>query len=150
MLKIEKDTRGQHFLQLQQSIYQTINSSSVNCGVVLHINKVILQNFGPESLLFLLSLLDQRASNAVMESEASTYIALRHALAFIRAQSTEKPADFQTILPGLLYALQSFDMRVRQASMDCISALSALSAAPKPSVIYAYDKIYGSASGMFH
>ena len=80
-----------------------------------------------------------------IDAETTRYIALRHALAFIRAKTSDVVTDFQTILPSFLIPLQSSDRRVRSAVMDCVATLAA--AVSKPTSVYAYDAVYGPASG---
>ena len=112
----------------------------------------LFEAIGSESLLFLASFIIDNQTNKFTEIDKSLkgaldLIALRHSLAFIRSQSSEKPIDFQTFLPALIYAVQSNDKRVRSGAVECIQILSKQSIAEKPTAIYAYDQVYGSSSG---
>lgn len=113
----------------------------------MHTNRIVFGNLGGDALLFFTGTCALPPLEASHVDGNTQYIALRHASAFLRAQPAENPQDFQVIVPALLSALQSADKRVRVAALDCVVAISSLCSAPKSSSVYAYDEVYGAASG---
>ncbi|KAI5117129.1 hypothetical protein M0805_007713 [Coniferiporia weirii] len=137
---------GLRYLHLLRFVYAMINSTASNLGVVTYANHALFENLGSDSLLFLAGTWTEPPTSRGIDPDVCKYVALRHASAFLRAQPTESPVDFQTIVPALLAAFQSLDRRVREAAVDCLSVLSKVSTESKPAVVYAYDQVYGPAS----
>ncbi|EJD05052.1 uncharacterized protein FOMMEDRAFT_105292 [Fomitiporia mediterranea MF3/22] len=134
------------YLRLMRVVYTTINAISSNLNFVSRSNHALFETFGSESLLFLASVWVSPEMIEGADPNTISYVALRHASAFLRAQSTDKPIDFQLVLPALLAALQASDRRVRAAAMECVASMAGLSVASKPGSVYAYDRVYGAAS----
>lgn len=138
-------SQSSRFLLLQKNVYTLLNASISTTETISQINNNIFTHFGSDTLLFLASLWISPPSLPNIITDTTRYIALRHALAFIRAKTTDDHViDIQTVLPSLLVSLQSTDRRVRLVTMDCITTLAA--AASKPSGVYAYDVVYGRVS----
>ncbi|TDL26887.1 hypothetical protein BD410DRAFT_763071 [Rickenella mellea] len=138
------DTRGYRFLELMRSIYRSANSSMSTQSLAIHISRSLFTNLGSDSLLFLAGVWTHPTTREATDDVA--YAALRHASAFLQAQPSDAPQDFQVILPSLLCAAQMSDSRARSAAVDCISILSKLAGASKPTSLYAFDNVYGPAS----
>jgi U3 small nucleolar RNA-associated protein 10 len=95
--------------------------------------------------------LDLSAPSQNNREYQSQQAALHHAVAFLLAHhSTQNWVDFQTILPLVLYALESPSRGVREAAMECVVMMDKLCEAEKPVVIYGFDTIYGENSGQFY
>ncbi|KAH8112066.1 hypothetical protein DFH11DRAFT_1788270 [Phellopilus nigrolimitatus] len=141
---------GHRYLHLLRSAYSIINTTVSNLSIVAHANQELFENLGTDSLLFLAGLWTKPSpsvrSSSDVDSDATRYVALRHASAFLRAKTTENPVDFQAVVPALLSAIQSRDRKVRGAALECVAILAASSSATKPAMVYAYDQVYGSVS----
>ena len=108
----------------------------------------LFTSIGSNVLLFLADVWTGPPDLTSIDRDATRYIALRHALAFIRARAAaDQPEDLQVVIPALLSPLQSQDRRLREAAIQCLEALLALADKGKPKSVYAYDEIYGEASG---
>ncbi|THH02630.1 hypothetical protein EW145_g6726 [Phellinidium pouzarii] len=134
-------TPSLQYLHMLRVTYALINSTTSNISIIAYVNRALFENLGYYSLLFLAGVWASFSA-----SDACIYVALRHASAFLRAQSIQKHIDFQAVLPALLDALQSPDRQVRAAAMDCVSIISEAPTESKPAVVYAFDQVYGSAS----
>ncbi|KZT68072.1 hypothetical protein DAEQUDRAFT_348588 [Daedalea quercina L-15889] len=143
------DTRGTRYIQLFRSVYILSNSSASLPVLSLHLLRVLFINLGDESLGFLAGIwLSPSLPAKGSDADHLRTAALRHAAAFLEAHhATEHWLDFQTVLPGVLVALQHPDRRVREAAASCVHVLVRL-VEKEPSAIYAYDAIYGPASNL--
>lgn len=75
-------------------------------------------------------------------------LTLSHCVALLEAfKSTSSAVDFQTILPSLLVALQSPSLKIREASLQCLTLMSD-STQGKLERVYAFDSIYGASASM--
>ena len=136
----ESKDRGVRYLYLMRAVYSAVNTTSSNLKFVMHVNQKLFEQLQVDSLLFLAGLW----MHAI---ESTKYVALRHALAFFGAHSSNVVVDFQTVIPALVCTLQSTDKRIREAAMECIATLAkSTSSAAKPAVVYAYEQVYGQAS----
>lgn len=126
--------------------YAAINATSANPKLVALANRAIFEHLHADALLFLCGIWTLPSSSAKYNLNTVKYVALRHALAFLRAQSTGV-VDFQTVLPAFLVALQSTDRQVRSAAVECVDVLANVEEGAKPASIYALDRVYGTASG---
>lgn len=123
-----------------------MNAVSANQKLVTQANIALFERLGPDVLIFLAGLWTSSEKDIKGKTNVIDYVALRHASAFLRAQSSgENQIDFQVIIPALLTALQSTDRQVRSAALDCINVLA--KEERKPTSIYAYDRVYGASSG---
>ena len=125
---------GKLFPNTPKGPTRTIEVARFLCALVL------------DALLFLAGIWTSPTTNAKYNTSVIKYVALRHALAFLRAQSAGS-VDFQTIIPALLVALQSVDRQVRSAAVECLDVLANVVEGTKPASIYALDRVYGAASG---
>lgn len=108
----------------------------------------LFSTLGPDVLLFLAEIWTGPPHLATIDADTASYLALRHALAFILARTeSDQLEDLQVVIPALLMPLQSQDQQIREAAIQCFAALLALSEKGKPKAVYAYDEIYGEASG---
>ena len=136
-----------HYVRLQRICYSIVNAVATNINLAIRANHVIFETFGSDSLCFLASIWTSPVMASGVDQDATRYIALRHASAFIRGQDAERPVDFQVVLPSLLVALQASDKRIRAAAMECITHTAASNSGSRPTSIYAFDQVYGSDSG---
>ncbi|KAL5525140.1 UTP10 [Sanghuangporus sanghuang] len=137
---------GTSYVRLQRAAYAIMNSTVSNTNLAIQANGVLFEVLGPDALLFLSGIWTCSTAITGVDAETIRYISLRHGSAFLRARPTERPVDFQVILPSLLSCLQESDKRIRAAAIECIAILLASSSGSKPTTIYAYDQVYGSAS----
>ncbi|KAF4568223.1 snoRNA-binding rRNA-processing protein utp10 [Pleurotus pulmonarius] len=160
-LETGSDSRGARYVQHIRKLYQLANLY-IPVVFAVHILSLLFTNLGEDSLAFLASVwtADEPVSRASgFSTEASGPLdagmadqlgiaSLRHAAAFLEAhgqpqkQTPSQSVDFQTILPALLLAIQSPNVHIRQAAVDCMFALRA-SVQPAFSTVYALDWIYG-------
>lgn len=128
-----------------RKLYMLVNSSSAIPIVSMHITQAQFIRLGEDALKFLAGVWLQPASSTFHPAQ---YAALRHAAAFMEAHhSSQRYIDFQTILPAVLVAAQLPDHRVREAALECVTALVRLAQAKKPIGVYAFDAVYGATSG---
>ena len=134
------------FVDLMRTVYVLANSSATLPALSTHLLRSLFINLGDDALQLLAGIWLHSDSSA--PSTPAEFASLRHAAAFLEAHfATQSSVDFQTVLPALLVALQHSDRRVREAALECVDVLARLSQAQKPSGIYAFDALYGSASG---
>ena len=135
-------------MDLLRAVYTLANSTATLPTLSTHLIRALFINLGDEALKFLVGV--SLHSNAASRATAAEFAALRHAAAFLEAHfATQRCIDFQTVLPAFLIALQHSDRRIREAALECVSALARLSQTQKPTGIYAFDAIYGTNSGMW-
>lgn len=137
------------YVELIRAVYRLANSSANAPSLSSHLMRSLFVTLADDTLSFLAGVWLE----GVQESSRTilSYVALYHATAFLEAHNaTQRPVDFQTVLPAILVALQHEDNRVREAALQCIAALSRLSATKKPESVYAYDAIYGPSSSKSH
>ena len=127
-------------------MYCKINTVAPNARLATQSNGALFDVLGSDSLLFLVGIWTNPPTIPGLDAETTRYVALRHAKAFLRAHSAERPIDFQVIVPSLLYAVQASDKRIRLGAMECVGILSALAAESKATSIYAYDQVHDEAS----
>ncbi|KDQ24027.1 hypothetical protein PLEOSDRAFT_1068022 [Pleurotus ostreatus PC15] len=149
------DSRGVRYVQHVRKLYQLANLY-IPVVFAVHVLSLLFTNLGEDSLAFLASVwtsdepISSSADNDVHQgsdmADQLRIASLRHAAAFLEAhnqqQSPSQSIDFQTILPALLLAIQSSNIHIRQAAVDCIFALRS-SAQRTFSTVYALDWIYG-------
>lgn len=149
------DSRGVRYVQHVRKLYQLANLY-IPVVFAVHVLSLLFTNLGEDSLAFLASVwtsdepISSSADNDVHQgsdmADQLRIASLRHAAAFLEAhnqqQSPSQSVDFQTILPALLLAIQSSNIHIRQAAVDCIFALRS-SAQRTFSTVYALDWIYG-------
>ncbi|KAH8084910.1 armadillo-type protein [Cristinia sonorae] len=134
------------YVRLMRTIYRIANSAANVPALTSHLIRSLFITLAQDTLSFLAGV--WLHSSTEPEGVVLTYVALYHAAAFLEAHHTSQHAiDFQTIVPAVLVALQHTDSRVREAALQCATALSRLAAAKKPTAVYAYDAIYGASSG---
>ncbi|KAL5520451.1 hypothetical protein ACEPAG_9675 [Sanghuangporus baumii] len=134
------------YVRLQRAAYAIMNTVVPSTNLAVQANGVLFEVLGPDALLLLSGIWACSTTILGVDAETIRYTALRHGSAFLRAQPTEHPVDFQVILPSLLCCLQASDKRIRGGAMECIAIISASISGSKPMTIYAYDQIYGPAS----
>ena len=121
-------------------IYKIANQSTTS--VMMNTLRVLFANIGDDALAFLTGVwLTQ------VDDDELVYVTFEHYAALLEAfKSSEVVIDFQTILPSLLVALQSPDIKIRQYAQRCLTLISEGMQA-KFQRVYAFDIIYGSSSG---
>ena len=123
-----------------RSIYHLANASTTVPVISTTILQILFVTLKGDALAFLAGIWSTGMLDAIEDSQG---ISLLHAAAFLEAHIQEDDGvDFQTILPALLLAIQSPNVHIRQAAVDCISAQRA-SAQRAFSTVYALDWIYG-------
>lgn len=129
-----------------RTVYMLANSTATLPALSTHLIRTLFMNLGDDALKFLAGF--WLHSDPTTSASPAVFASLRHAAAFLEAHfATQRWIDFQTVLPALLVALQHSDRRIREATLECVSALIRLSQATKPTGIYAFDVIYGATSG---
>ncbi len=132
-------------MDLLRTIYRMANSTTALPLLSSHLIRVLFISLGDDALTFLAGV--WLNSNSDMPAQPWEFASLRHAAAFLEAHyASQRWVDFQTVLPSLLVALQHSDRRIREAALECVSALMRLCQSKKPSSIYAFDAIYGPSS----
>lgn len=140
------DNGGARYVELMRAVYTLANSTATLPTLSIHLIRTLFVNLGDDALKLLVSF--WLHSDPVTSASPAVFASVRHAAAFLEAHfSAKRWIDFQTVLPAFLVALQHGDRRIREATLECVSALIRLSQAPKPTGIYAFDVIYGAASG---
>ena len=159
-VRTKVDMRGPSFAQLARLLYGELISTHSLSPLVKHLHLTLFSNIGDAVLMFLAGVWSaveasapdlHGASNAHQKSIA----ALRHARAFVSAHSLAdghgsnegKQRDFQLIFPSILIALQSTHRAVREAAVELLSAMSAVSRTTKQMEVYAFDSIYRQSRG---
>lgn len=145
------ETRGNHYVHLMRTTYRLANSKKSLPAISAHLLRVQFISLKDDALMFLAGIWTSAPTNSPRKQEEEYRVqqaALHHAAAFFIAhQSTENWIDFQTVLPLIIFTLESSDSGVREAAVECICILSKLNEAEKPLAIYGFDSIYGEDSG---
>lgn len=137
---------GTRYVALMRRLY-AFNNARYSSNISFPLLCGLFNNLGEDSLVFLSSFWTSAATD-----HAS--VALRHAAAFLEAQSSQSAADggaidFQTILPSLLVGLQSDLLEIRKHASECISILERHAKNGKFSMVYKFDAIYGPDRGKY-
>lgn len=136
-------------MDLMRRLYKLVNSSSALPALSSHLMTALFISLGEDALKFLAGVWLQ-PSAASAGSDPAQYSALKHAAAFLEAHfATQRFVDFQTVLPAVLVAVQYGDRRLREAALECVSAMVRIAQAKTPVGVYAFDVIYGAGSGGF-
>lgn len=123
-----------------RSIYQLANASTSLPVLSSSLLQLLFHNLKDNSLAFLAGVW---TDGSLDDFEDSRGISLLHAAAFLEAHILQDDGiDFQTIVPSLLFALQSSDSQVRQGALECISRVRIL-AERSLKTVYKFDVIYG-------
>ncbi|KAK0447887.1 uncharacterized protein EV420DRAFT_1647628 [Desarmillaria tabescens] len=132
------DDRDHRYVTLMRSIYGLANSSSSN--VAMHMLRTLFMNIADEALAFLTGVW------ANCDDEDLAVVAFGHTIALLKAHTSgDESVDFQTIVPSLLVSLQSPNLEIRKAALQCISLLAEASE-KKYARVYAFDTIYGAST----
>ncbi|KAK0476138.1 hypothetical protein IW261DRAFT_1643515 [Armillaria novae-zelandiae] len=135
------DDRDYRYVTLMRSIYGVANSSSSN--IAMHMLRTLFMNIADEALAFLTGVWVN------CDDEDLAVVAFGHTIALLKAHvSGDESVDFQTIVPSLLVSLQSPNLEIRKATLQCVSLLAKASE-KKYARVYAFDTIYGASTGQW-
>ncbi|KAF9021672.1 hypothetical protein BDZ89DRAFT_1137818 [Hymenopellis radicata] len=132
------DDRDFRYVSLMRTIYRTATSSSV--AIMMNTFSVLFATIQDDALAFFVGIW------LTSVDHAQEKLALGHCVALLKAfKASETPVDFQTVLPSLLVALQSSELKHREYALLCL-ALMAEGTQRKYERVYAFDAIYGSSA----
>ncbi|OSX58041.1 hypothetical protein POSPLADRAFT_1154787 [Postia placenta MAD-698-R-SB12] len=139
------DTRPIRYVQLMRAVYKLGNSSASLPLLSTQLLRALFMNLGSDALIFLTGIWLAPQDDYENHIRVS---ALRHAAAFLEADyAIQNRLDFQTILPAILFAVQSADPRVREAALSCVVVLVKMTTTiEQASAVYAFDMLYGDKS----
>ncbi|KAK0216141.1 armadillo-type protein [Armillaria fumosa] len=132
------DDRDYRYVTLMRSIYGLANSLSSN--IAMHMLRTLFMNIADEALAFLTGVWVN------FDDGDLAVVSFGHTIALLKAHmSGDESVDFQTIVPSLLVSLQSPNLEIRKAALQCVSLLAKASE-KKYARVYAFDTIYGTST----
>lgn len=131
-----------------RAVYKLGNSSASLPLLSTQLLRALFMNLGSDALIFLTGIWLAPQDDYENHIRVS---ALRHAAAFLEADyAIQNRLDFQTILPAILFAVQSADPRVREAALSCVVVLVKMTTTiEQASAVYAFDMLYGDKSSAY-